>query len=216
MNMVVKDFVNKITTYLVIIFFLLGAWDAMAVSKTEIPVYQTAMDSANTGNYDYLFNLAKMSWGWSQITPAIHSSTLPDYLTWYGWYFKLFLPSQFIPLPGWEGFIFLAIILIVLFPIAISLKKSRIKRGSAFSIPLWFWLLIPILILLLYPIWSWIHLHWFFIPGAQEILNISSDSAYNVWLGFSEKSESFSWFFVIMTFLGVYKGGEWGLKFKRW
>lgn len=214
--MPVKNFLNKIATYLVVIFFLLGVWDAMAMTETEIPVYQTALDSANTGNYGYLISAAKMSWGWSQITPAIHASTLPNYLTWYGWYFKLFLPSQYIPLPGWEGFLFLGAILLLLFPIAASLKKSREKRGAVFGVPVWFWLLIPILILVLYPLWCWIHLHWFFMSGAQDVFGISSDAAYQIWVSFAEKSESFSWFFVIMTFLGVYKGGQWGLKFKKW
>lgn len=214
--MAVTSFLNKIATYLVIIFFMLGVWDVMDASETEIPIYQTALDSANTGDFDYLINAAKMSWGWSQITPAIHADTLPGYLSWYGWYFKIFLPSQYIPLPGWEGFLFIGGILLLLLPVALALKKSKQNTGFIFGVPIWFLMLIPFMILLLYPVWCWVHLHWFFIPGAHEIFGISSDAAHQLWLGFAEKTESFSWFFVIMTFLGIYKGGQLGMKFKKW
>lgn len=214
--MAVTSFLNKIATYLVIIFFLLGVWDAMQMAETEIPVYETAWGAANSGDFGYMFSLAKMSWGWSQITPAVNVDTLPWYLSWYGWYFKIFFPSGYMPLPGWEDFLFIGGILVMFLPFAIMLKKKRQSQGSVLGIPWWFWALIPITLLAMYPVWCWIHLHWLFIPGAQEVFGMSPDAAYQIWYSFALKSESFSWFFVFMTLLGVYKGGQWGMKFKKW
>jgi len=84
------------------------------------------------------------------------------------------------------------------------------------GLPLWFFGLIPLLLLALYPVWCWVHLHWFFIPGAMNVFGIDTEAAYQIWIGFGKQSEQFSWFFFLMTLLGLYKGGKWGGKFKKW
>lgn len=210
-------FLDKIATYLIIVFFIFGVYEATTMTQTDIPIYQKALDSTQKGDWPYLIDMAKMGWGWSQIIPIVNVDTFPWYIRWYGWYTKLILPSGFLPLPGWQDFPFIGIVLLSMLPLAIYLKRHRRAKegGMILGLPLWFFALIPIFLLALYPAWCWIHLHWLFIPGAMSVFNLSEEAAYQIWISFGEKSEAFSWFFVFMTFLGVYKGGKWGSKFKK-
>jgi hypothetical protein len=40
----------------------------------------------------------------------------------------------------------------------------------------------------------------------MDVFGISEDASYQIWLGFGEQSEQFSLFFLLVTFLGIYKG----------
>lgn len=212
----IPKILDKIATMLIVTFFILGLWEATTIAETEIPIYQNAVDAATNGNYLYLIDVFKMGWGWSQITPAFHVDTLPFYLAWYGWYSKLILPSGFLPFPGWEDFILFGIVLLLLLPLGIYLRKKRHQKGDLLGLPFWFFGLIPALLLLLYPVWSWVHLHIFFMPGAESVFGMTNEAAYQLWIAFGENTRQFSWFFFFMTLLGIYKGAKWGMKFKKY
>jgi len=49
----------------------------------------------------------------------------------------------------------------------------------------------------------------------MDVFGIDREAAYHIWISFGEHSEPFSWFFVFMSILGIYKGGKWGVKFKK-
>jgi len=208
--MAILGFFDKIATFLILAFFLLGVWDATNEMGITAP-FQNVYDQTVAGNPGYLIDFVKMAWGWTVITPSFNVNSLPWYLGWYGWYLKIFFPSGYVPYPGWEDTVLAILILLgIVLPVKWATKSAKSPSGWGLKlIPIFF-----ISLLLLYPVWDWINLHLLFTPGAASILNISKEEAYNIYISFSQSTEQFSWFFFIMTFLGLYKAGKWSWKFK--
>jgi len=210
---------NTITTLAIVAFFLVGVIDATEMADSEIPIYEVAIDKIEQGDTGYILQVVRMGLGWAQITPSFHvddlANALPIIGHVYAFYSKLILPSGYLAYPGAETFLFLGGILLLLFPFAIFLKNKR-KRAGFDGLPIKFFICLPLLLILIYPLWVWVNLHFFFAPGASAVFGISTEEAIQIWINFGVNSETFSFFFALMALLGIYKGGVWGWKFKTW
>lgn len=209
----VPSLVDRLATYAIIVLFLAGVWEANSLVQSDIPWYKDVFSQTIAGDYSKLIDATKIAIGWSVITPTMQVSNLPFYLQWYGWYYSLIIPSGFIPIPGAEIFIFISLtMLIVVLPLAIVTKRWRKARGED-GLPWWFYVSIPVSMLLLYPFFVWFGLQ-LFSYGMQSFFGMSAVDAEAMWISFGERTSSFSLFFVVVSLLGLYKGVKWSGKSK--
>ena len=216
--MAVTSSIDKIITYMILAMFLLGMVETTQFSAMDSPWYKEMFSGVQNGDLSKLIDLAKMGFGWSTITPTIHVSSMPIYLQWYGWYYSLFIPEGYMPMPGVEITVFIfADFLLLILPLALY-TKSQIKRKmhgemTVLGLPWWFYLSIPVSLLLLYPFWIWFNLM-LFEYGFAGFFNSTTENARAIWLSVGQQTEKFSVFFVLMSVLGIYKTAVWSKKGK--
>jgi len=221
--MSMQNSLDKIVTYIIIVLFLFGIWEATMMVPSDTPWYNDITSQIASGNPSKLIDLVKMGVGWTIITPTIHVSKLPFWFSWYGQYYSLFVPSGYIPMIGWEIFMFVAVVFIfIMLPLAIIVKKYMRQKNKrkpidaisfGIGLPWWFYVLTVVVLLSLYPLWCWFNIN-LFIYGAMGFFGIPYEAAYGIWLSFGERTESISLFFLVVSILGIYKGTVWSKKFK--
>lgn len=202
---------DKIITMFLISFLIMGIRDAMTLTENTINVPLNTWDALWSGDFKYIGSAVMMSWGWLQATPTFPIDMMPTWTRPYQWYCELFFPEGYMPTPGWEDCILLILLSLIL--VGISLLVKALSRGRRTGLPIWIWLLIPIIVLLLYPIWKWFNLVYCFGVGAEVIMGITKEEARLVWASFSEQVSGWSWFFLGLSAFGIYKGIKMGWKY---
>lgn len=214
--------IDRLATYFIVVMFLLGVWEATNMIQSDTPWYKEVYAESVNGDFTKIIDMSKMATGWAIVTPTIHVSQLPWYIGWYGAYYAIIMPSGYIPIPSTEMFIFISLVLLlIVLPLAIITKRavkkkmqeSKTPQIGLLGLPWWFYISIPILMLLLYPLFCWFGLE-LFKHGAASFFNISLESAESIWINFGEKTQGFTVFLVIVSVLGLYKGVKWSGKAK--
>jgi hypothetical protein len=212
---------DKLITLIILGTFVLGIIETTTFADTEVPWYQSVGEDVESGDSSKLIDLIKMGISWGAITSAVPVSQLPLILQPYGWYYRIFVPEGYLPMPGIESTIFVFIVLLfVILPLAIYTKRQIKRRHDGKSndfqllgLPWWFYLSIPAALLLLYPLWIWFNI-WMFAYGYAGFFGTTPEAGRAMWITLSQNTESFSIFFMITGGLGIYKTVVWSKKGK--
>ncbi len=207
--MPIKSILDKLATFLVLAVFAFGMIEVTDITNTNTPILENMLAAVEESDPGYLWNAVKLGWGWSAITVTFPVDQLPSYLQWYGSYYMVFMPDGYLAIPGFEIFILIGISILLIAVIGWVLQW----RSKSKDFPKKVWLLLPVIILITYPVWVFFN-YQLYLSGAEGVLGITKEEAHQIYLSVGQHMEPFSWFFLLMTVLGVYKGGRWGKKAK--
>lgn len=210
--MAVPKILNTMLNIVIIVLFGLSLIEAATVFEGDVPWYEDLYNSVGSGDYTKVIDMIKMGIGWSSITPTMRVEMIPFPLSIYGYYYSLFMPEGYIPIPSIELLIFIfAVSIFILIPLALIIKFSiRGKKNQKsevpmpLGIPIWFYLMIPVIILLLYPVWVWFNLL-LFMHGVAGFFNTDLEMGKSIWLSYSQNTQGITVIMILASGLGMFK-----------